>query len=351
MRKVRLGIIGCGVMGTVHLKSARACPLTEVVAVADVMEDRARTAAEEFEASRTYIDGDSLLDDETVEAVVLAMPTCFRTPLALKAFERGKHVLTEKPVAMNAGEVEKLISAKGKRVGACCSSRYRFRPSASAAAEFIAGGALGSLRVVHARELRGAGPAPNTPRPDWRLKRSLNGGGILMNWGCYDLDYVLGVTGWSVKPRVALAETWRIPPQLEPHIAPGSDAETHFAALILCEGKTVISFERGEYVAGHGDAAWQILGTKGSLRLDMTGAKGKRIVHDSTSDEEGLLSDVIWEGDESAEAVNLDLLHDFASAVLEGHPPKTTLEQSLIVQKISDAIYASADQGKAVEIR
>jgi len=348
MKPVALGVVGCGVIGPVHLRDAAESPLIEVVAVADLIEERARAAAQKFGVRKIYADGESLLADEQVEAVVLAMPTCGRTELALSAFQKGKHVLTEKPVAMNAGEVQRMIEARGELVAACCSSRYRFTKSSQAAAELIATGALGDLRVVHCRAIRAGRERPAATPPPWRLNRALNGGGILVNWGCYDLDYLLGITGWKLKPRLALAQTWPVPPPFASHPAPGSDAETHFAALIRCEGGTVISFERGEYMAAQTEEAWRIVGSKGSLRLTMVSQPGKTIVFDYADEEKGVLSKTVWQGEEDKRFISP--VADFAAAIRENRPPMTSLENSLVVQKITDAIYASAEKGTAVEI-
>jgi len=350
MEPVKLGVIGCGVIGPHHLDAATKSPLIEVVAVADLIEQRGRDAAARFNVPKVYVEGNDLLEDPTVEAVVLALPACGRTDLALRAFANGKHVLTEKPVAMNADEVRQMIQARGDRTAACCSSRFRFAEGAQVATDFLASGALGELRMVYGRAFSAAGPPPSKTPPEWRLKRSLNGGGILMNWGCYDLDYLLGITGWSLKPQTVFAQTWTVPPQLEPHIAPGSDAETYFTALIRCEGGTILSLERGEYMPIQTEAAWQIIGTKGSLRLTMTSATPKLLFHDEATAEQGLVSQTLWEGEEDLSRIHTGPVTDFAAAIREQRLPKTTLEQALVVQQISDAIYASAQRGTAVEM-
>ena len=350
MEPVKIGVIGCGVIGPHHLEAAAHTPLAEVVAVADLIPERGQAAAEKYRVPKIYREGAELIEDPEVEAVVLAFPADHRTELALQAFANGKHVLTEKPVAMNAGEVRQMIQAQGDRVGACCSSRFRFTESARVATEFLASGALGKLRVVRARALGAAGPRPEKAPPDWRLIKSRNGGGILMNWGCYDLDYLLGITGWSLRPKTVFAQTWTIPPQFQGHVYPGSDAETYYVGLVRCEDGTVLSLERGEYMPAQTENAWQILGTRGSLRLQMTPASPWQILHDDTSAEQGVVTRTLWEGEGSSSAVHHGPLSDFASAIRHGHPPKTTLEQALVVQQISDAIYASAEQGRAVEI-
>jgi predicted dehydrogenase len=82
----------------------------------------------------------------------------------------------------------------------------------------------------------------------------------------------------------------------------------------------------------------------------MSAGAHKSVVFDYLSPGEGVSSKVIWEGEESWDAVHLGPLADFAHAIRSGHPPRTTLEQALVVQKITDAIYRSAATGKAVAI-
>lgn len=183
-----MGVIGCGVIGNVHLRVMAESPLMTVAAVADIIESRAKEAAAKYGIKGVYNNADALLADGNVEAVVLAMPACERLPIALAAYARGKHVLTEKPVAMNAADVGRMIAARGNLISGCCSSRFRHFKSAAAAAAVVASGALGDLRVIYCRALKEAVGPPEKPPPEWRLKKALNAGGILTNWGCYDLD-------------------------------------------------------------------------------------------------------------------------------------------------------------------
>jgi predicted dehydrogenase len=139
---------------------------------------------------------------------------------------------------------------------------------------------------------------------------------------------------------------------LDARAAPASDAETHVCAIIRCEEGTVIMYERAEFAAAQTENSWQIVGTKGSLKLTMTGGEKKRtIIHDDTTSQDGVITKTLWEGVEDLPPMNTLVLRDFAAAIREGRQPKTGLEESLVVQKISDAIYASAEKGKAVEIQ
>lgn len=351
MERVRFGVIGCGVIGQFHLRAAQAAPeIVEIAAVADLREEAARKAAEDFGAAKTYSSGEALIEDGDIQAVVLAMPANVRTELALKAFEQGKHVLNEKPIAMNAEEVQRMIEAQGDLVSACCSSRFRFTESAQVVTDFIKSGKLGELRTVYGRGFSQAQPKPAATPPVWRLNRSLNAGGILSNWGCYDLDYLLGLCSWQLKPETAFAQVWPIPSHLEGNVAPGSDAETHAVALVRCEGGTMLSLERGECMPTEGQAAWQIIGSEGGLRLNMLTASDKVIWYDRSDPEQGLVSEKLWEGSEEGGVVHDGPVQDLAQAILEGRKPKTSLENALVVQKITDAVYASAEKGESVTI-
>ena len=350
MEPVKVGVIGCGVIGSRHLGIASEASHIELVAAADLIERNRTRATERFDPPKMYDNDLDLLDDAEVEAVVLAFPTQYRTEVALRAFERGKHVLIEKPIAMNAAEVEQLIAARGDLISGCCSSRNRFSAAARLATQLITTGGLGELRSVHCRAIRGAGKEPDTPRPDWRLTKALNGGGILVNWGCYDLDYLLGITGWQLKPQTVFAQTWTVPQVFQSHIAPGSDAETHYTALIRCEGGTVLSVERGEFMTMHTHQGWEVIGTEGSLKLTMGDGEPENVIYNRTTTEDGVASTSLSELGEAPASQYGNPLADFAAGIREHRQPLTSLENALVVQKITDAIYASAETGNAVEI-
>lgn len=354
MSNVRIGIVGCGVIGQMHLKVARGWPGIDIVAVADVRPDAAQKAAAAHGIRHVLPDGAALIAHPDVDAVVLALPTSLRLPLALQALQAGKHVLLEKPVAMNAPEVRQIIAAQHasarRPVVACCSSRHRFLQSAAVAEAFFRTGALGDLRLLRCRGLSSAGPAPANPPPVWRLRRDLNGGGILMNWGCYDLDYLLGVVGWSVRPRLVLAQSWPLAAHLSARAAPGSDAETHAVALVQCDDGIALTIERGEFAATAGENAWQIIGTRGSLRLNMLPGQNVGVHHDDTTPDAGVASSTLWSGSEDWDTIHQGPIRDFAAAIRDGRPPKTGIEQALVVQQITDAIYASARNSAAAAV-
>ena len=345
---LNIAIIGCGVIAQYHLRAMAKLNTARVTSVCDVRPDVAQKTAAEFKIPRWTASASELFADPAIDAVILALPANLRTALALEAFKQGKHVLTEKPVAMNAAEVRTLIAAQNGRVGAVCSSRYRSFESARAARAFLRTGALGSLRTISCRGVNPAG-APFKNPPAWRLRKDLNGGGIFVNWGCYDLDYLLGLLDFKLTPQCALARTWQVGAPYTAYAAPGSDAETHVTALITFAEGCVLDYERAEFSTLPPDNRWQITGERGTLTLQMLKAKSANVVLTEPDAEKGTRTRVIWEGDESGLLCEHEgVVADFVEAILQKREPQTSLKNALLFARIADAIYASSASGKPV---
>lgn len=346
-KTISLGYIGCGVMGRVYMRAAQGIAFVCSAAVADLNIEKAQQAAEAFGIDRVHASADELLADPTIDAVVLALPASARTELAIRAFRAGKDVLTEKPVAMNADEVRRLIDARGTQIAGCCSARLRCQDSADAVAAVVASGRLGELRVIRScwqSVLKP--PQPGQTPPAWRLSTAINGGGNLANLGSYALDYLLGVTGWTLEPEQVLARTWGVPAPFTGHVAPGSDAESLTTAMISFKGGAALLLEQGELRVGPQETLWQITGTLGTLSFCILPRTQAIVLH--TYEEGEIREEIVWEGAENFSMMQERLLADFAEAVVKRRPPKTSLEQALVVRELLDAIYASASSGRAV---
>lgn len=346
---VRIGLVGLGAVGQQHLDSAAKLTDGIVTVVCDARAEVAESTAKARGISRWTASADEVLADPEVDAVLLALPTGIRTPLAVAALRAGKHILLEKPVAMNASEVRSILAVQGDRVAACCSSRLRHFASARAARAHVVSGALGKVRAVTCRVIAPAGAPPVKPPPPWRLSRSLNGGGILVNWGSYDLDYLLGILGFDLEPEHVLAHTWRTPPPFAHYPAPGSDAETHVVATIGFKGGAVLHYERAECALEAEARSWRISGEKSALILQMAPSKGAVVQVSEPDAARGAVTRALWEGDESGWATfNDGPLLDFATAIRHGRPPLTSLRDSLLIARLTEGIYRSADTGRPV---
>jgi predicted dehydrogenase len=351
MKSVKLGIIGCGKVSKSHIQLARQCSQAEVTAVADVNKDRAKAVAEEFGISKYYFSGGDLLNDDNVDAVILALPTGVRTPIAYKTLEHKKHLLLEKPVASKAYEVEKMIQMRGNLTAGCCSSRLTFTGHAQAAQKVVQSGALGQIREVKARAVKETAAEPNPNPPAWRESIEQNGGGFLVNWGCYDLNYLMEITEWQLKPKTVLAKWWPVADKMSDYVAKSSDADAHYNAFIICENQIVLSMERAEFSSSKTDQAWEIIGTEATLHMPMQHQEGKpdAVVLDKFVPGKGIVSENIWEKPEQDEQYG-NIVSDFVEAIINGTEPKTNLERALVMQKITDAVYSSSTTDASVKI-
>ncbi len=358
--KIKLGLVGLGVIGQMHLKVVAGMPHVSIVGVCDVRPELVQSTAAQYGITHAYTNTDDLFANPELDGVVLALPANLRADLGVRAFAAGKHVLTEKPVAMNAMEVRRLILARDTspipgRIGASCSCRYHGLPSARVVRDFVATGMLGDLRVVRVRAVLAAPPVPPfNPPPIWRLNKALNGGGILMNWGHYDTDYLFGVLGWRLQPKRVMARTFGNIAAYPTFVHPASDAETHIVAFVDCldtmNGKpAVFTYERGEFTTSATDEAWQIIGDRGTLRLWMKEKVGKQLWLDHPTSK-GTVTELLWEGDEDWSQQHGMPIKDFAEAIRDGRAPTTSLERGLIIQSMFDAMYRAADSGRSEEV-
>ena len=352
MKPVKIGIIGCGVIGSVHASSAVDVPDVELVALADMNLEAANALAQKHNVPRTYASAEALIADDEIEAVILALITGIRTPIALQALAAGKHVLLEKPPALNADDLRTVIAAQNGLTVGCCSSRMTFLDGAEQAAAIVAAGRLGAIRVVRCRGLSQVKVRPDNPAPPpWRVSHGMNGGGYMVNWGVYDLNYLMHVTGWQLEPQTVLAQIWEIAADLrDGRVHPASDAENHAIVMIRCAGGEVLTLERGETMSIRDDLAWELTGELGSLRLNMLPyGEAPPIIHDQADTDVGLTTNIVLDR-HGTDVQNSMPVRDFAQSIRTGAQPRTNLERALIIQRILDAVYASAASGTAVQL-
>ena len=147
---MRIGTIGCGDWGKNHARTLAG--LGVLAAVADADPDKRAAAEAEFGAPG--LTTEALLADPSVDGVVIALPPTINPDVALSALAAGKHVLVEKPMAMNSARAEAIVTAAeaANRV-AMTGHVLRFHPGYRALEDVVASGALGAVRYVHATRL------------------------------------------------------------------------------------------------------------------------------------------------------------------------------------------------------
>src|SRR5262245_6732864 len=141
---VRFGIIGCGTASVPVCEALTASPLTELIAVYDVNAAMANDIAQRFQV-QVMQTLEELLTNSSVDAVYIAVPHYLLARLTRRVLEAGKHVLTEKPLAISLEEVDQLIAlAKEQKLSLGVFYEMRYAPAHARARELIQGGAIGN---------------------------------------------------------------------------------------------------------------------------------------------------------------------------------------------------------------
>lgn len=343
---IRFGVIGCGVIGKKHIEEAVHIPEAEVTAICDLQETLVKEVADEHSVPFFTTEPGQLIARDDVDVVLLALPAAYRFDLGIQTLENGKHLLLEKPAAMNAGQLQAYEQKRGDRQVASCSCRYSQSPTALAARRAIKAGLIGGLRKIHCRALVPGGPPPNMPPPTWRLQRAVNGGGIFVNWGCYDLDFLFSILDWNLgKLNSVCANTWTMPPDFQAHQSEGSDAETHITLLAQYKEGPWLQYERAERATTREENSWQIIGDRGTLHLNMLDLLAP-IELDRADSKSGLVSEIYFQPEDTGYNVHAIPMQDFAQALLENRRPQTDLQRCHILQELVDAAYQSADDNR-----
>ncbi len=149
MRKVNTGVIGSGFIGPAHIEALRRLGYVEVTALADVNEEIAKEKAGQLYINKYYGDYRELLEDNTIKVVHICTPNYLHYQMAKQALESGKHLICEKPLAVNLEEGRSLVKlAKKKGLIAAVNFNLRFYPLIQQAKAMVESGELGEIIFV-----------------------------------------------------------------------------------------------------------------------------------------------------------------------------------------------------------
>jgi predicted dehydrogenase len=204
MGKLRLGIIGIGNMGSVHCKSivSGKCPEIELSAVCDIKPDRLELAKEIAPFATGFDDAAKMMDSGLVDAVLIAVNHYWHVPLAKQAFEKGLHVLCEKPAGVYTKEVRemnKAADASGKVFALMYNQRtdHIYRKMH----EIVQSGELGEIRRTNWIITDWYRPSAYYKSGGWRATWSGEGGGVLLNQSPHQLDLWQWICGMPLTVR------------------------------------------------------------------------------------------------------------------------------------------------------
>ncbi|MAT75464.1 hypothetical protein CMK14_10030 [Candidatus Poribacteria bacterium] len=330
--KVKAAIIGLGWAGCEHLKGYAENPLSDVVAVCDMDQERANQVAQENNVPRTFTDHRQLLEQEDIDVVSIGLPNFLHAPVTIDALNAGKHVLCEKPPARNAEEAIAMAKAAEKNGKTLMYALVlRFAGDAQTLRKMVDDGELGQVYFGKAGYVRRRGIPIGAG--GWFVDKSRSGGGGLIDIGVHALDRCWWLMG-APKPVSVLGATFShfrhlVPEEIKYDVDDSAFAQIRFknGATLMLEATWALNLPGGGYI--------QIAGTKAGGKIDpLTIYK----------DDQDLTPEVTRDNPYRAE------VNHFIDCVLNGKTPISSAEQGVTLMKMLDAIYTSSDKMGEVRI-
>jgi predicted dehydrogenase len=273
MRPLRVAIAGTGFIGGVHARSARLAG-ARLVGVAASSPESARAAATAVGAERAFESAEQLVGDPDVDVVHICTPNHLHLPLAEAALAAGKHVICEKPLALDASGADRLVdaaAASGRRAGV--PFVYRYYPTVREARERVHGGQTGALRLLH-----GSYQQDWLLRPDddnWRVDARLGGASrafadIGSHW-CDLAEFVSGqrIARLSARMLTALPERFGAAGR-KAFASDGASGEAH---AVTTEDAVTVQFETDAGALGSVVVSQISAGRKNRLWIELDGAE------------------------------------------------------------------------------
>jgi 1,5-anhydro-D-fructose reductase (1,5-anhydro-D-mannitol-forming) len=322
---VRWGLIGAGDIVRKRVAGAlRDAPASEIAAVSRGRTELAQSFAQEIGARRWHGDWRALVADTGVTAVYIATPVHVHAAQTIAAAEAGKHVLCEKPMAMSAGECDRMIAAcraNGVRLG--IAYYRRFYPAVIRVKDIIASGEIGEPVFAQMNAFEHFNPGPNHPRA-WLVQPFVAGGGPMMDFGCHRIEVLLNLFG-AVRQTAAITS----------NAVFKREVEDTAAVLLRFDGGPCASVAV-THASHERQDTLHVFGTRGAIHVDDLNAGVVRVRTDA------------WRIEQHPPASNVHqpIVDDFVDAVLRGREPAVTGETGRAVAAIEDAIYAVAPSAR-----
>ncbi|MFP3241249.1 MAG: Gfo/Idh/MocA family oxidoreductase [Caldivirga sp.] len=276
-RFVGVGLIGHGFMGRAHSLAWRNItlftdsPLTPVLkAVAGRSEDALRGFAAKFGFERYYTDYRLMIKDPGIDIIDNVTPNYMHAEPTIEAMEAGKHVIVEKPMAMNSREAYEMVRV-AERTGVInmVAHNYRFVPAIVLARQLIGSGSLGRIYHFRALYLQQSLANPEAPMT-WRLRREYAGYGTIADLGSHVIDLARYLIGEVVSVNGTLYTFNRFRVNQATGVREEVNVDEGFTAMLRFENGAVGLIEASKLATGHYNSLIiEVNGSEGSIRFDL----------------------------------------------------------------------------------
>jgi predicted dehydrogenase len=353
MEKIKIGIIGAGGISGAHISGYKECDNVELYAVCDINEQRANDKAEEHGFTHVFTDYNEMLKLPELDAVSVCTWNNVHAPATIAALKAGKHVLCEKPMALNSEEakaMKKVADESGKLL--MIGFVRRHGNDAKILKDFIDAGDLGEIYYTKANYIRRYGNPGG-----WFSDKSRSGGGPLIDLGVHVIDLVrylsgnpkpvsvYGVTNNSIGNRnhIKIEKGYTSVDHKKDELC---DVEDMAAAMIRFDNGMVLNIEVSFSLnVGKNVGTIEIFGTKAGAKIDP-----ELSIY---SERNGYLVDITPAHKTALEFNGLfeNEIKHFVDCILEKTECIAPAEDGIEIMNILDAIYESAATKKEVMIK
>jgi len=317
---LRWGLIGCGDIAEKRVAPAlRDAPGSRLAAVARARAELAADFAARHGAERSYADWRELVADPELDAVYIATPVWLHAEQATAALLAGKHVLVEKPMALDVASCDRMIVAARvakRRLGV---AYYRhLYPAVTRLRELLLEGELGEPVLLEIQAFERFDPGPDHPRA-WLLKKAQSGGGPMMDFGCHRLEILLDLLGPPREVRAFLSNVLFKSREVE---------DTCSAHLRFSKGIGIVTVSHASREARD---SVDLYCSEGSVHIDVLNQGRLRIVSPTGTREEPRPPHA---------NLHQPLVDDFVAAVRDDREPAVPGAAGLAVNRVLQEIYA-----------
>lgn len=382
-QKVRIGMIGYKFMGKAHSHAYRDLPFYFDLGIEPVLQTivgrdktSVKLASEKFGWLSYETDWRRLIEREDIDVIDIGTPNNTHVEIAIAAAEAGKHIICEKPLALNTQQALNMLKAVQKAgVIHMVSYNYRFVPAIQYAKKLIQDGMLGEIYHFRAQYLQDWIMDPGFPLV-WRLRKDVCGSGSLGDLMAHSIDLARFLVG-EIKEVTGMMETFikkrplgEMSGGLSASISGESfadvDVDDAVAAMARFENGAVGVFEATRFGKGNRNGnRLEINGSKGSIRWDMESMNTLQLyLEEDTPGMQGFRSinctesvhpygEAYWPAGHiiGYEHTFINLMHDFMKGILTNTNPNPNFEDGYRNQVILDAIEKSASAGKWMKIK
>jgi myo-inositol 2-dehydrogenase / D-chiro-inositol 1-dehydrogenase len=346
---VRIGLVGSGFVTAIHHEALRCLPGAQVVAVASPSAGHSERFAAERGIARHFTDFRALLDLREIDMVVLGLHNDLHCEATCLAAQAGKHVVVEKPMAMNLAQCDRMIAAC-ERAGVILgyAEELCFAPKYVRLKQLIDEGAFGKVHLVKQSEKH------DGPHADWFFDTRRSGGGVTFDMGCHAIEFFRWLLGGGSPTGKARIETAYA--QMGTYVHGGKTTGDDEAVLLLTfEGGALGLAEESWTKPGGMDDRAEVFGSQGQAYADLLHGNSLRAFsrHGYGYAVEKAGSTAGWSFPIYQEIWNYGFpqeMEHFVSCVRTGSQPSENGQDGRAVVEAVFALYESAARGRRVEL-